>query len=89
MKNKFAQFWRYFIWTVGVLVNGIAQFMFMPSYLFADILIQVVGRSLGVLLISFLLLLPLELFKKDPLRKNLLPYIFVFISLISLVGSLG
>lgn len=89
MQDKFAQIWRFFIWTVGVLINGIAQFMFMPSYLLADILIQVVGRSVGVLLISFLLLLPLKLFKKDLLRKKLLPYLFVLTSLISLMGSLN
>lgn len=89
MQNKFAQIWRFFIWTVGVLINGIAQFMFVPSYLLADILIQVVGRSVGVLLISFLLLLPLKLFKKDLLRKKLLPYLFVLTSLISLMGSLN
>lgn len=89
MQDKLAQFWRLSIWTVGVLINGIAQFIFVPSYLLADILIQVVGRSLGVLLISFLLLLPLKLFKKDLLRKKLLPYLFVLTSLISLMGSLN
>lgn len=89
MKNRIAQVFRLIAWIIGILLNAAAQLASMPTYFIVDTLAQVVGRSMGALLISFLLLLPLKLFKRDQLRNGLLPYFFAFISLISLIGSLG
>lgn len=80
---------RKIVWIIGILVNTVAQFFFGRSYLYVDVIAQIIGRSLGSLFISYLLLLPLAIFKKNELRKKLLPYLFLIISLISIIGGIS
>lgn len=73
------------VWVVAIVINAFAQLL-SPGYLIADTLFMFIGRLLGVYVITYLILLPLKLVKKDAFRKKMIPYLFLIISLISLLG---
>lgn len=79
---------RIVVWIIGIALNALPYIILMNTYLLIDSIFQIIGRVLGAIFLSFLALLPLALFKKNQFRKKALPYLFVLISFISLLGSM-
>lgn len=88
MKSEPRSMVRIMIWLIGIAINSLPLLAVMNSYFFMDSLFQTIGRVLGMIALSFILLLPLALFKKNDFRKKALPYLFVLLSLMSLLGSM-
>lgn len=70
------------VWIISLLMNTFVIFRTNPSALIADNLFMLVGRLIGIYVMSYLLTLPLKLMKKDELAKKLLPFMFLILTMI-------
>ena len=70
------------VWIISLLMNTFVIFRTNPRALIADNLFMLVGRLIGIYVMSYLLTLPLKLMKKDELAKRLLPFTFLILTMI-------
>jgi len=69
-------------WVLSYLMNTFVIFRTNQSALFTDNLFMLIGRLIGIYLVSYLILSPLYLIKKKDLVKKLLPFVYLVISIL-------